>query len=238
MKALRALSVAAPVERRSATPAYFASRLLTHHAILPPQNECQLTDAHERIRVVTTMKGKRSCCSSLRRDALRTMLGEGDESAMATTQPTPQRHAEAQLKGFIDKFSPEHQKLIRSVRKRLRARFPAAMELAYDNYNFFVIGLSPTERPSDAILSLVAGANGVSICFLHGAKLPDPTGILRGAGNQVRSVSVPGVDTLDQPDVEALFAAAVARSKAVFPERAPRKLIIRSVSAKQRPRRK
>ncbi len=237
MKALRALGVAAPVERRSATPAYFASRLLTHHAILPPQNECQLIDAHERTMVVTTMKGKRNC-RSLRREGLRAMLGKGDESAMATTQPTPQRHAEAQLKGFIDKFSPEHQKLIRSVRKRLRARFPAAMELAYDNYNFFVIGLSPTERPSDAILSLVAGANGVSICFLHGAKLPDPTGILRGAGNQERSVSVPRVDTLDQPDVEALFAAAVARSKAVFPERAARKLIIRSVSAKQRPRRK
>lgn len=150
----------------------------------------------------------------------------------------PQRDAEAQLKGFIGKFSPAHQKLIRSVRKRLRVRFPTATELAYDNYNFFVIGFSPTERPSDSILSLVAGANGVSICFLHGTKLPDPTKILRGAGNQVRSVSVLATSALDRPDVEALFTAAVARSKAVFPERAARKLVIRSVSAKQRPRRK
>jgi hypothetical protein len=150
--------------------------------------------------------------------------------------PIALRDAEAQLKGFIGKFSPEHQKLIRSVRKGLRARFPTATELAYDNYNFFVIGFGPTERPSDAILSLVAGASGVSICFIHGAKLPDPTRILRGEGKQTRSIRVDTPDVLAQPDVEALFAAAVVRSRSAFPERVARRLIVRSVSAKQRPR--
>jgi hypothetical protein len=156
----------------------------------------------------------------------------------STGGDTPQRDAEAALEGFIAKFSPEHQKLIRSVRKGLRARFPTAMELAYDNYNFFVIGFGPTERPSDAIVSLVAGANGVSVCFIQGANLPDPTKILRGSGNQTRSIRVDATSVLAQPNVEALFAAAVARSKAAFPETGAGKLIIRSVSAKQRPRRK
>lgn len=40
-----------------------------------------------------------------------------------------------QLKGFIEKFTPEHQRLIRAVRKRLRKRFPTARGLVYDNYN-------------------------------------------------------------------------------------------------------
>ena len=81
--------------------------------------------------------------------------------------------AEKQLKAFIDKFEPKHQALIRAV----DARPPAAAlrpELIYDNYNFFVIGYSPTERPSDAIVSLAAGANGVGVCFIRGAKLRDP----------------------------------------------------------------
>jgi hypothetical protein len=35
------------------------------------------------------------------------------------------------------------------------------VEIVYDNYNFFVIGFSVTERPSDCILSIAAAANGV-----------------------------------------------------------------------------
>ena len=66
--------------------------------------------------------------------------------------------AEKQLKAFIDKFEPKHQALIRAVRRALRKRLPSAHELIYDNYNFFVIGYSPTERPSDAIVSIAAGA--------------------------------------------------------------------------------
>jgi hypothetical protein len=53
--------------------------------------------------------------------------------------------AEKQLRGFIGKFEPKRQALIRATRKALRRRFPTAFELAYDNYNFFVIGYG---RPS------------------------------------------------------------------------------------------
>lgn len=159
-------------------------------------------------------------------------------AANANRAPTSQREAEAQLATFIDKFSLEHRTLIRSVRKALRARFPGATELVYDNYNFFVIAFGPSERPSEALLSIAAAANGVNICFLHGAKLSDPTKRLRGSGNQVRSFSVPSVDVLKQRDVEALFTAATARLKVPFPEKPKQKLIIRSISPKQRPRRR
>src|SRR5438309_2615744 len=87
--------------------------------------------------------------------------------------------AENKLKSFIKKFEPAHQTLIRAVRKALRKRFPTANEMAYDNYNFFVIGYGPTERPSDCIVSMAAGANGVGLCFIRGASLPDPKKILR-----------------------------------------------------------
>src|SRR5436190_20693454 len=98
--------------------------------------------------------------------------------------------AEKQLKGFIAKFELKHQTLIRAVRKALRRRFPTAYELAYDNYNFFVLGYGPTERPSDCIVSMAAGANGVGLCFIQGAKLPDPNKILQGSGNQTRFIRI------------------------------------------------
>ncbi len=145
--------------------------------------------------------------------------------------------AERQLKRFVDKFEPKHQTLIRAVRKALRKRFPTANELAYDNYNFFVIGYSPTERPSDSIVSMAARANGVGLCFIRGASLPDPKKILLGSGNQTRFIRLESSDVLARPEVEALVAAAIAQAKTPLEKAGRGKLIIRSVSAKQRPRR-
>jgi hypothetical protein len=146
--------------------------------------------------------------------------------------------AETQLKGFIAKFDPKHQAMIRAARKALRKRFPTATELVYDNYNFFVIGYGPTQRPSDCIISIAAAANGVGLCFIHGASLPDPAGILQGSGKQTRFVRLPSAEILEKPEVQALLQAAADRAKTPMPIRGKGKLIIRSISAKQRPRRK
>jgi hypothetical protein len=153
------------------------------------------------------------------------------------TIPTPAA-AEKQLKSFIEKFEPKHQTLIRAVRKALRKRFPTANEFVYDNYNFFVIAYGPTERPSECILSMFASKNGIGVCFLWGATLPDPKKLLSGSGNQTRSIRFESVDVLARPEVEALIAAAIAQAKSPLPASGRGKLIIRSVSGKQRPRRK
>jgi hypothetical protein len=147
-------------------------------------------------------------------------------------------NAETQLKGFIAKFDPKHQAVIRAARKALRKRFPTATEIVYDNYNFFVIGYGPTERPSDSIISIAAAANGVGLCFIHGASLPDPAGILQGSGKQTRFVRLPSAAILEKPEVKALLQAAADRAKTPIPMQGKGKLIIRSISAKQRPRRK
>jgi hypothetical protein len=145
---------------------------------------------------------------------------------------------EEQLRSFIEKFEPNHQAVIRAARKALRKIFPTATELAYDNYNFFVIGFGPTERPSDCIVSIAAAANGVGLCFIHGASLPDPAKVLLGSGKQTRFVRLPSAEVLQQPAVRALLTVAADRAKTPLPGSGRGGLIIRSVSAKQRPRRK
>jgi len=155
-----------------------------------------------------------------------------------TARKTAGANDAAQLRSFIDKFSPEDQRLIRAVRTAMRKRFPTANELVWDNYNFFVIGYSPTERPTDSIVSMAARANGVGLCFIHGASLPDPKKLLLGSGKQTRFIRVESAEKLSHPDVEALIAAAIDQAKVRLPSRKHGRLIIRSVSVKQRPRRK
>jgi len=142
-----------------------------------------------------------------------------------------------QLTGFIAKFAPATARLIRGVRRELRKRLPTATELVYDNYNFFVIGYSASERPSDCIASIAAAANGVGLAFYHGADLPDPHKILLGSGSQNRFVRLPSIQTLDEPGVRELIQAAVRHAKNPLPKTGRGRTIIRSISAKQRPRR-
>jgi len=145
---------------------------------------------------------------------------------------------EKQLQSFIEKFEPPHQTIIRAARKKLRKRFPTATELVYDNYNFFVIGFGPNDRPSECIITIAAAANGVGLCFVRGASLPDPNKVLLGSGKQTRFVRLPSASVLDQPAVQALLTVAAKRAQSSLPASGGGKLVIRSVSANQRPRRK
>jgi hypothetical protein len=146
--------------------------------------------------------------------------------------------AEEQLRTFIEKFEPDNQTMIRAARGALRKRFPTANELVYDNYNFFVIGYGATERPSDCFVSIAAAASGVGLCFIHGARLPDPKKILSGSGKQTRFLRLPSRDVLRRKEVQALLTLAAERAKTPLAKTGRGTLIIRSVSAKQRPRRK
>jgi hypothetical protein len=143
-----------------------------------------------------------------------------------------------QLAGFIAKFEPTKAKLIRECRAEVRKLLPTANELVYDNYNFFVIGYSTTERPSDCIVSIAAAANGVGLAFYYGASLPDPQHVLQGSGKQNRFIRLPSVETLRSPAVLALIDAAIAQAEPPPPSQGGGHTIIKSVSAKQRPRRK
>ncbi len=146
---------------------------------------------------------------------------------------------ETQVQEFIAKFDPDDQARIRAVRKALQRRFPTANELVYDNYNFFVIGYSPTERPSDSIVSLAAGASGIGLSFPYcGARLPDPHKLLLGSGTQNRFIRLESAKVLARPEVEALISAAVNLAKAPLPAKGKGKVIIRAALAKHRPRRK
>jgi hypothetical protein len=144
---------------------------------------------------------------------------------------------QAQLDGFIDKFTPEVAALTRALFDKMKARVPGATIMVYDNYNALAIGFGPTDRAGQAVLSLAVMPRWVTLCFLHGVGLPDPHGLLNGSGNQVRHVRLHTPEAFDDPQVQKLIEAALDRSEPPIDSSRPQRLIIKSISAKQRPRR-
>lgn len=142
-----------------------------------------------------------------------------------------------QLDGFLAKYDPEIAASARAVHAKMRARLPGAIEMVYDNYNALVIGFCPNERASDAIFSIVLYPRWVTLCFLQGAGLPDPKRLLKGSGNVVRHIRLENADDLDQPDLRELIDRALERARVPLDSDGNGKLIIKSISAKQRPRR-
>jgi hypothetical protein len=143
-----------------------------------------------------------------------------------------------ELEQFIAKYSPAIASQATEALKILRSRLPGVYELVYDNYNALAIGFSPTEKSSDAIFSLALYPKWVSFFFLQGAGLHDPSGILKGTGKVVRHIVLSHPTDLKKPDVEALIAEAMLAARTPMPlKRGPTKLLIKSVSENQRPRR-
>jgi len=143
----------------------------------------------------------------------------------------------SQLREFISRFSPTIASRARAILSKMRARYPGATELVYDNYNALVIGFGPSERASEAVFSIALYPRWVTLFFLEGAGLPDPEGILQGSGHIVRHIVLDDETVLDQPAVMALMAEAVKRAEKPFVRGSKNHLVIRSISTKQRPRR-
>jgi hypothetical protein len=142
-----------------------------------------------------------------------------------------------QIAGFLAKYTPAVQKEARAARRTIRTLMPTAVEMVYDNYNALVFGFAPGDRPSEAILSLALFPRWVTLCFIQGAKMDDPVGLLRGSGNQVRHITLGTAADLRKPAIRSLIRQAIRRSKVPLPKTGRGTTVIKSVSAKQRPRR-
>ena len=161
----------------------------------------------------------------------------------AKTRPARQRKSldasqAKQIESFLAKYTPEMVRAGKQSRARMRDLLPGGIEFVYDNYNALVFGYGPDERPSDAVLSLALMPRWVTLCFLKGAKLSDPKNLLRGGGNIVRNIHLTSPAQIDEPDVMDLVQQAIAAAAPPFPGNGTRlRTIIKSISAKQRPRR-
>lgn len=146
---------------------------------------------------------------------------------------TPQQ----QLDTFLDKFTADIAASARASLRHMRKRLPGATEIVYDNYNALAIGFGPSEKTSHAIFSIAVYPRWASLFFLQGIGLPDPKKLLKGNGTKVRHIVLTSPADILSPDIDALIAHALKSAKVAIDPKQKRRLLIKSVSAKQRPRR-
>jgi hypothetical protein len=84
---------------------------------------------------------------------------------------------------------------------RMRACGPDVRELLHDG--------CPTACVGDAAFAYVNAFSGhASVGFFHGAELPDPAGLLEGAGKRMRHVKLQPGTELDEEALAELVAVA------------------------------
>ena len=145
--------------------------------------------------------------------------------------------AEEELASFLEKFSPEICALAGEIVAAMRRRYPCADVLVYDNYNALAVGFGPSLKTSEAIFSIAVFPRWVSLFFLQARGLSDPAKRLKGTGNVAKHVVLESARELDDPEIRALMLDAEATAKTPFRESGAGVLVIKSISAKQRPRR-
>ena len=137
----------------------------------------------------------------------------------------------------MEPYSPAIRKTARAALAKLRAQIPGATEMVYDTFNALVVGFGPNDRASEAIVSIALYPKWVNLYFLDGATLSDPERLLKGSGNRVRTLRLDEAALLDRPAVKALVATAVASADSPFERGRPRRLLLKSVASRRRPRR-
>lgn len=143
----------------------------------------------------------------------------------------------AQLDAFLDKFAPEIAKSTRGVLSAMRKLCPGAVELVYDNYNALAIGFADGEQVKDVWFSIAVFPRWTSLFFFKTLPLKDPDKLLKGNGKTTRHIVLKdGAETLAEPGVRQLISQALEKAGQPFVGGRGR-IIIKSVSARQRPRR-
>ena len=140
------------------------------------------------------------------------------------------------LDAFIDRYTPSLARQGQEALTKLRALLPGAVEMVYDNYTGLTVSFGSTERASDAVIALVFGPRWLRLSFLYGKTLDAPPKLLKDDTNEVRWLKLGKPKGLDDPEVQDLIAQAVA-ARGGWDRTRHSEFVIKSVSAKQQPRR-
>jgi len=107
----------------------------------------------------------------------------------------------------LDNCAPAVAPLARAVHPELLRLFPDALVTADADS----IGLGTGPGYKHLVFTIVPASRHVTIGFAHGVELPDPAGLLEGAGRVHRHVKIRTDADLRRPELSELFAAALVR---------------------------
>ena len=112
----------------------------------------------------------------------------------------------SEFERLLSRYDPAVRRLARSTRRLVRRFLPSATEQVDRGGR---IGFGVGARMTDTVCVIMLSKGGVKLGLYEGAKLSDPTGLLRGAGKRHRHVPLPTPATLKSPALVALLRRAV-----------------------------
>jgi len=145
--------------------------------------------------------------------------------------------AQKTLQEAISEYSSEIAALAEALISKGCAKAPGANLLVYDAYNALAVGFSANDKQSGIVFSITSYPRWVSLFFPRGTELADPEGLLKGSGKTIRHVVIEDVDHFDDPAIQTLIDQALAFCDPPVSIEAKGEVIIKSVSARKRPRR-
>lgn len=118
------------------------------------------------------------------------------------------------LSGFLKPYDREIQKLALQLRALVLEEMAPCYENIYDAYSAVAIGYGTSERLSDGIFHIAVYSKHVNLGFNDGATLADPKGILQGAGNRIRHITIRTPEDLKRPEIRSYIRRARKRALA------------------------
>jgi len=154
----------------------------------------------------------------------------------------PVYSAPAALIKFLRPYKPEIRELALQLRALVLEEMAPCYENIYDAYSAVAIGYGTSDRLRDGIFHIAVYSKHVNLGFNDGATLADPKGILEGAGNQIRHISIKTPDDLARPEIRAYIQrarkVALAESKKLgdAPPKKPKGVVstVKAIYAKKR----
>jgi hypothetical protein len=113
------------------------------------------------------------------------------------------------LKQFLKALSPATRKLVSALRNVVRRTAPDAEEsLLWGSLSYHRPQVGG--RVKGAVCLIVVKEDNVRLDFIHGIRLVDPSGVLRGDGVSKRFVPIETAADAERPEVIALIEQAAA----------------------------
>ena len=114
---------------------------------------------------------------------------------------------------FLKPYDREIQDLALRLRALVLEEMAPCYENIYDAYSAVAIGYGTSDRLRDGIFHIAVYSQHVNLGFNDGATLDDPKGILEGAGNRIRHITVKTPADIKRPEIRAYIRRA--RKKAL-----------------------
>jgi hypothetical protein len=121
-------------------------------------------------------------------------------------------HSQTNIDTFIAAYPPEVRVLICAARKFVADAFPGSTETLDEPAR--LIGYSYGPGYKGLVCTLILSRTGVKVGVVRGSELPDPKGLLEGAGQVHRHVALKSPADLKRPGLKPLLKAALAAWKA------------------------